>query len=55
VAPGDAGALAAAIGRLLDDDRLRARLARTARARVLQRFTWRSAAEATVDDYLRVV
>ncbi len=54
VAPGDAGALASAIGRLLDDERLRARLARAGRARVLERFTWRSAAEATVDEYRRV-
>jgi glycosyltransferase involved in cell wall biosynthesis len=36
--PGDAGALAAAIGRLLDDPELAARLGRAARAHVLDRF-----------------
>jgi glycosyltransferase involved in cell wall biosynthesis len=55
VAPGDAGALAGAIGRLLDDDALRARAARAGRERVLERFTWRSAAEATAAEYLRVL
>ncbi|MDQ3983241.1 MAG: glycosyltransferase, partial [Actinomycetota bacterium] len=55
VPPADAGALAAAIGRLLDDPGLRARVARRARDRALQRFTWTSAAEATVGEYLRVV
>ena len=55
VTPGDAGALATAIGRLLDDDGLRTRLARAGRERVLQRFTWRSAAEATVEEYRRVL
>ena len=55
VRPGDAGALAAAIGRLLDDAPLRERLGSAGRERVLQRFTWRSAAEATVEEYLRVL
>jgi glycosyltransferase involved in cell wall biosynthesis len=55
VPPGDAGALASAIGRLLDDEPARARLAGAARARVLERFTWRSAAEATAEEYRRVL
>jgi glycosyltransferase involved in cell wall biosynthesis len=55
VPPGDAGALAAAIGRILDAPRLGARLGRAGRARVLERFTWRAAAQATVAEYLRVL
>ena len=55
VPPGDAGGLAGAIGRLLDDAALRERVGRRGRARVLERFTWRSAAEATAAEYLRVI
>lgn len=51
VPPGDAAALAAAVGRLLDDPSLRARLAAAGRARVAARFSWRAAAEATVACY----
>jgi glycosyltransferase involved in cell wall biosynthesis len=51
VPPGDAGALAAAIGRLLDDADLRARLGAAGRDRVLRRFTWQAAAAATADRY----
>src|SRR5207248_8890113 len=40
VPPGDAGALAGAIGRVLDDPTLRTRLGATGRAHVLDRFTW---------------
>lgn len=51
VHPGDAGALALAIGRVLSDPELAARLADNARRRVLERFTWRACASATVDHY----
>ncbi|WP_240796258.1 glycosyltransferase family 4 protein [Streptomyces sp. RFCAC02] len=51
VPPGDAGALAAALGRMLTDDALRARLAAAGRERVLARFTWRQAARATAEHY----
>ncbi len=55
VPPGDAGALASAIACVLDDEPLRRRLSRAARARVLERFTWQSAAEATAAEYRRVL
>ncbi|MEU2180312.1 glycosyltransferase family 4 protein [Streptomyces thermolilacinus] len=53
VPPGDAGALAAALGRLLGPDGadLRARLGAAGRARVLDRFTWARAAQGTADRY----
>jgi len=51
VPPGDAGALAAALGRLLDDPELRARIGAAGRDRVLARFTWERAAELTVERY----
>ncbi len=55
VPPGDPEALAAAIGRLLDDPDLAARLGAAGRARVLERFTWRAAAEQTVAWYRHVL
>jgi glycosyltransferase involved in cell wall biosynthesis len=51
VTPGDSQQLAAAIGELLDDPAARARMGAAGRARVLRRFTWRAAAEQTVDSY----
>ena len=51
VPPGDPAAMAAAIGRVLDDDDLAARLGAAGRARVLQRYTWRVVAERTADWY----
>jgi glycosyltransferase involved in cell wall biosynthesis len=55
VPPGDTGALAAAIGRLLDDPGLRVRLGRAGRERVLARFTWARAAEGTVAHYRQAI
>jgi glycosyltransferase involved in cell wall biosynthesis len=51
VDPRDPSALAQGIGLLLDDPALAARIGAAGRERVLQRFTWRSAAEQTVDVY----
>lgn len=51
VPPADPGALAAAIGRLLDDDRLRRRIGAAGRARVMERFTWRACAIGTAEQY----
>lgn len=54
VPPGDAGALAQALGRLLDPDsgpELRRRLGRAGRDRVLAHFAWEQAAIATVERY----
>ncbi|MFF5715411.1 glycosyltransferase family 4 protein [Streptomyces buecherae] len=55
VPPGDAGALAQAIGRLLDDPALRARLGAAGRERVLRRFTWEQAARGTVEHYREAI
>ena len=51
VPPDDPGALAAAIGRLLDDGALRDRLGAAGRDRVLGRFTWQVTASGTADQY----
>lgn len=57
VPPGDAGALAAALGRLLGPGGagLRARLGAAGRARVLARFTWARAAQGTAERYREAV
>ena len=55
VAPDDPGALAQAIGRLLDDDELRARLGAAGRERVLGRFTWQVTAAGTADQYRKLL
>jgi glycosyltransferase involved in cell wall biosynthesis len=55
VPPGDADALAAALGRVLDDGELRRRLAAAGRARVLERFTWARAAQATAEVYREAI
>lgn len=51
VPPGEPGALAAALNRLLADPELRARLGAAGRERVLDRFTWARAAEGTAERY----
>jgi glycogen synthase len=51
VPPGDPSSLAVALGRILDDPDLARRLSVAGRHRVLQRFTWRACAEATVEQY----
>lgn len=55
VPPGDARALAEAIGRALADEPLRRRLAAGGRARVAQRFSWDRAAAATASTYREVI
>jgi glycosyltransferase involved in cell wall biosynthesis len=51
VAPGDPSALAIGIDDLLQDPDRRARIASAGRKRVLERFTWASAAKQTADVY----
>ena len=51
VPPGDAEALAVAIARVLDDPDLAAALGAAGRARVMERFTWTSVAQQTVQWY----
>jgi glycosyltransferase involved in cell wall biosynthesis len=55
VPPGDPEALAAAVGRLLDDPDLARELGAAGRARVVERFTWRAVAEQTVAWYRHVL
>jgi glycosyltransferase involved in cell wall biosynthesis len=55
VPPGDPGALATALGRVLDEPALAARLSLAGRQRVLERFTWRACALSTVEQYRWVI
>lgn len=55
VPPGEPDALAHGLDRLLADGDLRARLGACGRARVLERFTWESAARATAEHYREVI
>ncbi|MEV7191398.1 glycosyltransferase family 4 protein [Streptomyces sp. NPDC093510] len=55
VPPGDAGALALGLGRLLGDAGLRARLGAAGRERVLAKFTWAQAAKGTADRYREAI
>ncbi|MCU1491254.1 MAG: glycosyltransferase [Acidimicrobiaceae bacterium] len=51
VPPGDPGALASALERVLSDPALSRRLGAKGRARVLSRFTWAATARGTVEEY----
>ncbi len=51
VPPGDSAALAATIANALDDPDARARIGAAGRTRVIERWSWRHTAEATVDHY----
>ncbi|MFE7272231.1 glycosyltransferase family 4 protein [Streptomyces sp. NPDC057623] len=55
VPPGDPGALAAGLSRLLGDAELRDRLGAAGRDRVLRKFTWAKAAEGTVARYREAI
>jgi len=55
VAPADAGALAGAITSLLGDAPRRSVLGRAGRQRAVERFGWRAAALATVEQYRHVI
>ncbi|WP_419923855.1 glycosyltransferase family 4 protein [Candidatus Poriferisocius sp.] len=51
VPPGDSEALAAAVGRVLDDPAMAARIGAAGRERVISRWSWRHTAEQTAEHY----
>jgi glycosyltransferase involved in cell wall biosynthesis len=51
VPPNDPSALAIAVGQMLDDAELRARIGAAGRDRVLDRFTWRRSAEGMIENW----
>ena len=55
VPPGNAAALEDAIREMLDTPELRAELGAAARARVIERFTWRLATERTIEHYRALI
>ncbi|MDQ3987432.1 MAG: glycosyltransferase family 4 protein [Actinomycetota bacterium] len=55
VSPGNPEELVAAVKQVLDDRAMRQRMGDAGRRRALERFTWHRAAEATVDEYRRVL
>ena len=55
VPPKNSEALASAIDQLLDQPERRSEMGRAGRARVLEHFTWKRAAERTVDVYQEVI
>ena len=55
VPPGDAGALALAIGELLDDPAARERLGRAGRERVSAKYSWAHVAAATAEVYAAAI
>jgi glycosyltransferase involved in cell wall biosynthesis len=55
VPKGDAGALASAIGRLLDDSELAHRMGQAGRRHVLERFSWSGYADGMMDVYRSVL
>ncbi|MBV8959710.1 MAG: glycosyltransferase family 4 protein, partial [Actinobacteria bacterium] len=55
VPPGDAQALAGAIGRMLDDAALRERIGAAGRKRALDNFTWKATAIGTAEQYRIII
>jgi len=55
VPPNDPSELALAIGRMLDDPELRARIGHAGRARILDRFTWRRSAEGMIENWYELL
>jgi glycosyltransferase involved in cell wall biosynthesis len=54
VPPGDVGALAAAVGRLLDDEPMRRRMGEAGRVMVKEKFAWPVLAEQVIEVYREV-